>query len=645
MKRPQPDIGDRLRQDFLQNVTTVKKLLRLWGTTTVDGVEVLNPRRYYHPVGDRPANYEKLFKYLGAYEDIEQNFDSKGLEAAWLYFNKNKTAKLPVDAGGNDLYSNYTTFVRDNLNKVWWDPADGAMPAGLTLTTAVVIQPSEEMAARNPFSVKIEDLIAQDLTDAALIAAIETNFSDLWQTSRITQQGLGVINKGSLVDAFTGAAVPDEDDLSPNDPWMASLARYAVGDSQVSTTIIDAAVGLNIGRKFGIAPESNVLANTVAITIEIDYYNFLSSSTLVGNVAQDLYSVIAAATAKDTLGERRGRAPSKRGTIDNSVITRQSILQMDASDLNNDITVLTRPYLLWDTASSSINTNYDSIWHTDLLKADAIRNPRNYGIKYSDLSDYLLSIVEADVRKEKVPFWKKAVAFIIFVIAFVYSGGLGAKGAVALAKAVLFASMVLSIITLVLSVAGATEWATAFAATSKALEPLVHIATIIMIIDVTTRAAETIKKEAKDKALTEVLVDMIKDEAKGMIDDIVEGATKLFTAPLSGASVNFATKLLDLVNMANNNRLSSIQSRNNDLKAEYDKLVAEGYQENDMLQGFMNVYARPATADWSMYAAQFDVPYERGGGPLALGNIQKTTKQALRKGDYDDPIFANILVT
>jgi hypothetical protein len=45
-----------------------------------------------------------------------------------------------------------------------------------------------------------------------------------------------------------------------------------------------------------------------------------------------------------------------------------------------------------------------------------------------------------------------------------------------------------------------------------------------------------------------------------------------------------------------------------------------------------------------MYASQFDLPYERGGGNLALGNIQRTTKQALRKADYDDSAFAGILL-
>ena len=61
--------------------------------------------------------------------------------------------------------------------------------------------------------------------------------------------------------------------------------------------------------------------------------------------------------------------------------------------------------------------------------------------------------------------------------------------------------------------------------------------------------------------------------------------------------------------------------------------------ESDVMRSWMNIYAKPATADWSIYASTYDLPYEPGGGTMAIGNIQKTTKQALRKADYDEPMF------
>ena len=643
MKRPQPDVSDTLRREFIQNVSTVRKLLRLWGTEEVGGVEVLHDRRYYYPTSSRPSNYEELFRYLGAYEDIEENFESKGIEKAWIYFNKNKASKLPTDGSGNDLYSNYLSFVKDNLNKVWWDPADGAMPADIRLTTAVVIQPSADMAAQNPSLVKIEDLIAQGLTDTALAAAIETNFDDLLLTSKITQQGLGSIYKGDIVNEFTLVAVPDEDDLYPNDPWMGALARYAIGDSQVSCTIKDVQIGLAIGRKLGASPETNSMANTVALTVEIPYYLFTTSSTLVDTVATALYSALTATTSVGTLGGRKGRKPSNRIVVDNAVITREAILQTDSSDLNDDASLLNRPYLLWENASTSINPTYDSIWYNGRIRADALRSPRSYGVKYADLSNYLLSIIDADFKKEKVPFWKKVVAFVIFVVAVIYSGGVGAASAgnlLALAKSVAFAAIVLSLTTLALSLAGATEWATAFAEASKTLEPLIIIATIVITI---TAIQQSFTKAAGDNLIDQAL-DVAIDSLNNVVDNLIQGAADLTSIQLSELAINFVGKLLNVVNIVNSNKLASIQDRNKDLKAEYERLIAEGYQENDILQGFMNIYARPATADVSIYAAQYDFPYERGGGNLSLGNIQRTTKQAIRRADYSDPVFENILV-
>ena len=346
MKRPRPDIGDSIRQEFIQNVSTVKKLLRLWGTTDDGGVEVLHARRYFYPVASRPDNYEKLFSYLGAYRDIEDNFDSKGLKRAWFYFNKNKSSKLPTDGEGNDVFDDYLTFVRGNLNTLWWDTADGTRPADLTLRTAIVIQPSDDLAAANPSLVKIEDIIAQPLSDAGRIQSVIDNFGDLWQTSRVVQQGAGYIYKGVITEEFSGGVTIDEDDLSPDDPWLSALARYALNDSQVSPTVLDVAVGLNIGRKFGIAPETNRLANTLALTIEIPYYFFNTSSTLVNSVATDLFRITTDKASKDTTARPKGRSPSKKVVVDNPTITIEAILKMDSSDLEDNPSLITRPYNL-----------------------------------------------------------------------------------------------------------------------------------------------------------------------------------------------------------------------------------------------------------------------------------------------------------
>jgi len=638
MKRPRPDIGDITRQEFIQNVGTVRKLLRLWDTVDEGGTEVLHARRYFYPIGSRPANYEKLFRYLGAYQDIEDNFESKGLKSAWMFFNKNKTSKLPTDGGGNDVLSNYVSFVNSNLDTLWWDNADGARPATLTLRTAIVIQPSVDLASANPTLVKIEDIIAQPLTDAGRTQAVIDNFSDLWQTSRVVQQGAGYIHKGTTVQEFSGGVTIDEDDLSPDDPWLSCLARYALGDSEISPVVLDSAIGLNIARKFGLSAEPDNIANTIALTIEIPYYAFTSSSTLVNSVAQDLFRVTTDKAAKNTVGRSRSSTPSRRVLIDNATLTIEAILKMDTSDLEDNPSLITRDYILWETASTSVNPAFDSIWHNGKVKADALRNPRDYGVTYEDLSSYLLSIIDTDYKKEDVPFWKKAVALVVFIVAVIYFGPTSGAKLVSLLKAIGFAAIVLTVITLALSLAGATEWAGAFAAASEFLEPLILVASVVLLVGGLQRSlANAAGDTAIDKAIS-----LGKDYATSLVQDIMAGATDLAALNLtSSAAVGFATKLANILNIINNNKLESIQDRNKDLAAEHEKIQEELLLDAD-LSGFMNIYARPATADWSTFAEQFDLPYERTGGSLHLGNIQRTTKQAIRKADYSDPVFANI---
>ena len=50
----------------------------------------------------------------------------------------------------------------------------------------------------------------------------------------------------------------------------------------------------------------------------------------------------------------------------------------------------------------------------------------------------------------------------------------------------------------------------------------------------------------------------------------------------------------------------------------------------------------PGIVDKSIYAELYDMPYGPGGGDLALGNIQRTTIQALRKAKYGNEVEKNV---
>lgn len=614
MKHPQPDIGDILKASFINDMGSARKFKRLWGTTTVDGIEVLCKRQYYYPSNARSANFEKLFRMLGAYNDVV-DADPKGISSAWIYLNKGKGGSLP---------NNYRHYVADNLRTLWWDDADGPMPENLTLTTSIVIE-----AQISTTGVTTTPRLNTSWPKERLIAAIIDNYDTLWDTCVITQHGVGVINKGSFVNDVTKVETPDEDDLSANDPWLAAIARNAPRSVGVPFTIKDVSIG-------HATAENGTIYNTYVLDIEIPYISISNTSPIVQAIADSL--LLDHTTPGKTVLSNN-----------NDYWTYKEIVAMDSSDLEDDPAIITRPYRLWEDEVEQHDPRFSSIWYGDYVKADVFDNPRAYGVSYRELYGYILKCIDSGYRKKKVPWWKKVIAVVIVVVSVVLL-----QPQVGIAAAIVLTAMIVSLITLAFATAGSYEWATAFAEVNKAIEPLVIVASIYLIVTgmmnaykSAQAAAEAAAAEAGAAATEVTISDVVQEYVKTIVtdflDNLMTGATDLMAGDVTAASMQFMSKLVSLYTYPQKLKLESINDRNKDLQAEYDKLTNELNQENDALLGFARVYAKPATADWSMYAATFDHPYERGGGPLALGNIQRTTKQAIRKASYNDPIFENIM--
>jgi hypothetical protein len=644
MKRPQPDIGELVKNQFIGNLSTTRKLKRLWGTTAVDGVEVLHHRQYHYPENRRFENFERLYGMLGILNDIkEASFE--GVDSAWLYFNKNIAANLVVNS--ND-------FVANNLNKLFWDSENETPPADLSITTSIVIS---TIANDKEDQIAVDNLINVSMTKEALIQAIEDNYEDLWDKVRITQEGVGVVKQGTSVDPVTKAVVSNTETISPDDPWLDALSRYVLRTNGLPCTITDVSVGtLEIYSNPFIKNQN--FYNTIVVDIEIPYNEFNPGEAFVQSIASDLSFTY------------------DKDSKSNGYITKKAVQQMDARDLEDDPDIANRNYILWEDESVEDNPLFASLWYKKdniyYLRASALTNPASHGLKYKDVVNYILPLIDTGYKKKKVPWWKKAVAIIVFIIALVLALPTGGKSLslVKVAAAIVAASMVLVVFTLVLAATGQHEWASAFMEAQQFLEPLVMIATLILMFDATAAARESAKQtvakqmaaEETGKAIAELAVEeiaaqaakvttsdivfqMVSELATNFADEIVKGATDVFAGNVTtNAAVKFTAKVLELLTLPFNLKLKSINERNKDLASEYAELTKETNQEYDALQGFMNIYAKPATADWSIYAATFDQPYERGGGPLALGNIQRTTKQAIRKTSYDDPAFDSILI-
>ena len=641
MKRPLPDIGDQLRTEFISNIGHMRKFKRLWGTEIIDGVEVLTHRQYYHPVSMRSANYEKLMRFLGVYDQLEEA-STKGLKRAWLYLNRSNGSTLPSADPLNPLQEQ-KEFVADNLNKVWWDTVnDGPMPGGISITTTVAIEALIENTRADDAATT--PLLDTSWTDAQIQTAIETNFDTLWATCHISQQGEAVINKGTVAGPTPQTVVPDEDRLSASDVWMQTLSRYTMKSTGLSYTIED----INIG--YG-ETESGWLYPIYLVDINIPYQAVTASSPIVNDIVNDINGVY---TSFD----------QRKLTFVNGFWTQKDLQALQAFDEEDEGVVTNiipgRAYRLWEDEAVDNLATTSSLWHTTsysspidartggpkqyhYLKADVFDNPRSYNLTFRQLNEYLSNLLDSGYKK-KSGLLKKIIGAIVFVVAVVLAAPTGGGSLYAYAAAVGVGALVLTLSMLVFMIAGLDSWAMAFSSVMKALEPLIIAATVVTFYQSATRAIQKAAQKVGEQGLAQTIVQSIKNVVTDIVDDIIKGASDLFSGTISSVSINFIRETVRLVSLPFKLKLKQLNERNKDLKAEYDDLMKESDQEDNVLLGMMSIYSRPATADWSMFAAEFDMPYERSGGGLHIGNIQRTTKKALRPADYNERVFDDIMI-
>ena len=655
MKHPKPDVHDMFLTSFLAHVSTVRKLKKYWGTTTIDGVEVLVQRQFYYPAKYRSPTYEKLFTFLGAYKDVE-NSSMKGIKKAWIYFNKNAMPDIGMDTEEEFV----SEFVALNLNAMWWDDADGVRPENLTLTTSIVIEAEFESttSASEVPTVTTTALLDPSWPSEVLATAVANNYSTLWDTCLISQQGIGVINKGVITDKVTLVATTDEDDLSPDDPWMQTVARNVMRTTDMDYTITDVSIG------YGTADNGRIYP-TYVVTLEIPYMSFSKNDEIIGYIEADVTANYRSAS-------------HTKLSYPNGYYTKTALKKMSSTDLEDDDTLVTREYALWEDYTG----DFSLLWYKGYIRADVLSNPRAYGLTYGKLSSYLLQSIASDYKKEKASIWQKVVAAVLFVIAVVlafFTAGQSLwsiPGILALCGAVVVGALVLALATLIAGAMGATTWASAFGGVNKMVAPLALVASIVLIwtgiSNAITAAKEAALAAAKEGAktaaiegagelaltaigeaaaagITEVslmqtIYHLVVNTVSNLVDTVITGATDLAQLQAGQASYKLLYSMIKLFDHSQKLRLEQLNDRLVDKQAEYDALMAETAQEEDILQGFARISASPATADWSMYAGLYDYPYERSGGTLHTGNVQRTTKQAMRKATYEDLAFKDILI-
>ena len=86
------DFFETLKGEFIGSLKFKNKFIRLWGITTIDGVEVLNPRFYLNP-GFESKHVQSLLKHIGALKQFNST-SFRGTTSYYFYLNATKADTL-----------------------------------------------------------------------------------------------------------------------------------------------------------------------------------------------------------------------------------------------------------------------------------------------------------------------------------------------------------------------------------------------------------------------------------------------------------------------------------------------------------------------------------------------------------------------
>lgn len=604
MKRPQPDLGTVLVSSYIEKVAFVKKFLRYWGTTTVDGVEVLTPKKYYYKNMDEST--EKLAKFLGVYKDLK-SAKMKGISSAWLFLNHRKVGIPDYDG----------TILASNL--------DTCLGAGRTVTLVLGAKVGKASRRRYIPTELVGVPVNTAVTDqVGIIAEIRAEYQSYW-------------NEGYLVNSD-----------KQYDVYYDLLTRYVLFSGQVpftvtgvKKTVVDVSVPIELydyDLEEYVTSYRAEAATGYLVTINIGAFAFTDTTDIVAKILADAKASVA----------------NTPGSVDANIeLTRQVIGRSYDEDGDENVTYVTYPF-----------DDLNAFWHVPTvgqfndvryLKASTLTGGT---LTLNQKIALIQSLVDGGYKAKSRDAWETLLAIVIVVIIIYVTKGAGAKaGAAAIAaghSAVYAAVITLSItvttvafvIAVVAAMAGAlglTGTAIALGQFLKAAAPFITLAAIVSIYASIQNLAQ---EGAENIAATSGQTLAENSIAQITIDNVMAGVksqlTGLFSSSLTDISMDQAMKVVNLAFDAYQKQdLTDVQKK---IKREEAKLAEyaeakEGSETRHLMLDLMRVQFNPLSRDYSYYDNIFDRPYEPWATEFHSGNIQATTVNALWTTDSKNGII------
>lgn len=599
MKRPQPDLKDILIPEYINKLSFIRKFVRYWGVTTVDGVRVLRERKYYYPSYSMSDSTVKLAKHIGIYGELK-DAKMKGVRNVWLYLNYQKSGDVDLDKA--ILANNLSIAVGQGKRlKILIGPKLGGTPYGQSLAIRSLTPPPIENPVTN------QEGIIQEILD---------EYSYYWDNGFIVKS------------------------TENYDKYAEVLAKYILTSDHVPFTVKEVNktyTKIDIPYKVRNWDDDKVvtayatkLSIMYEVVVDIPSYSFTEGTDIVKSIYNDgQYAKDNYKTANDNL----------------KFLVRTITRSYPAIYEDKEDKVYTEFAYSGDATLWYIPSDQPAFGNLQrYLREDALLG--NY-LTLDQKIDLINSVIDSDYRKKSSSFFEKIAGFAIIVVAVILAaptGGAslaGAAAVLAVAATVTLAAFYITLAMALTASLGLNGTAQTLNQFMKTVEPLVIIASIITLYNVLQNLAvkggqELAKESAKEanktltkKALEEMVFDVTMEN---VMAGVKSEFTSLFTSSFKDVGFDRVIKLANMVFDAYQKQdMASLQK---DIKREEEKLAEleeakENSKTRNLMMDLIKIQFNPLGKDHSHYSSIYDRPYERWATEYHTGNIQATTVNAL----------------
>lgn len=577
MKRPQPDFGEVAMANYLQNLGFIEKFIKLWGTTTIQGEEVLVYKNDFYK--NMSANTKQLAKWLKLYDNLT-NQKMKGIKSAWLYLNPSKGDNLSI----------YDDILAANLT--------AAIGDGLLIDVSLHPKPDNFNRSNPQFT--YPNIVAPTTDQAALIAEIKTKFSGYYYGGYYCDTNTSDRYKDAVGKYLLITNSVDYD-----------IRRVVRVTDYISVPV--ARTGFDGDDSYSGVTYKAVPVKSYKITLYVKNITLSPTSAIVTAVLADL--------AKKT----------DNPLTDYNLIDLKRRLGSSVFDGEDDPD--------WEGPNYVDPINYGpsgTMWVSKrdgfpIFEAKGFRIKsylktsflRDNSIQVADRVKYLISLIDVDYKEKSSSFFEKIVAIVIIVAAVVFaapSGG-GSLTLLNVATFVLTVAFYISIASIALSKMGFDGIALSLNDFLKAAAPLIKVASVIAIVgtlrNIATQGATSLGGEGA--TIAEV----------GLRDAFIEGVKlqfrDMFTSSLTDVSMEQLTKNLNMVMdfyaEQDKKDLQKKIKREEAKIAEYEEAMEQSRTNHTLMDAMKSMY-NPLTRDYSYYDNIYDRPYEWWATPYHTGCMQ-----------------------